>query len=213
MSRRLEPPPRPPIVDGPPAPRPKKKWLRWIWVVPVAGLLIYAAMVARERLLTDSRPATLSLKLQDWPGAQLHVDWEKEALPIQGARRGEIVFEDGGKTRTMELDASLLRLGSFAYARRSGNVKVKLSVYGDNGAAPSIEEVAEFNGPPPDDATPAPKPTAPTPNDERVVWEKQRADLEAQIKRLRGQLATETAKRQEFQNLVRVLENRLKLGK
>src|SRR5207302_168100 len=154
MNRRLEPPPHPPIVDEQPASRPKKKWLRWIWVVPVAGLLIYAAMVARERLFTDSRPATLSLKLQDWPGAQLHVDWEKEAQPIQIARRGEIVFEDAGKTRTMELDASHLRLGSFAYARRSGSVKVKLSVYGENSAAPAIEEVAEFNGSPPDDAPP-----------------------------------------------------------
>ena len=202
MNRPQEPPPITPVEE--PASRPRKKWLRLLWIIPAGGLLVYAALVARERLFTELRPATLSLKLQDWPGAQLHVDWEKHAQPIEVARRGEIVFEDAGKTRTVELDAPHLRLGSFAYARRSGNVKVKLSVYGDNSAAPAIEEVAEFNGPPPNDA-------APTPTVDPHIWAKEKADLETEIKRLRGQLATETATRQEFQNLVRVLENRLNL--
>jgi len=201
MNRRQEAA-QPRAIEEEPARRPKKKWLGWLSVIPVTGFLIYAAVVARERLFPEPRPATLSLKLQDWPGAQLHLDWEKAAQPIQLARRGEIVFEDDGKTRTVELDAPRLRLGSFAYARRSGTVKVKLSVYGENSVAPAMEEMAEFNGPPPDDATSA---------DDRVVWAKQKADLEAEIKRLRGQLATETARRQELQNLVRVLENRLHL--
>src|SRR2546421_7761901 len=41
------------------------------------------------------------------------------------------------------------------FRSRSGDVKVKLSVYGDNSEAPAIEEVAEFTGPPPEDAIPA----------------------------------------------------------
>ena len=192
-------------IDAQPTRWNKRRWLGWLSVIPVMGLLIYAAMVARERFFTESRPATLSLKLRDWPGAQLHVDWEKAAQPLEGARRGELVFNEAGKTRTIELDAAQLHLGSFAYARRSGNVKVKLSVYGENSSGPVIEEVAEFNGtPPPDDRPPAPL-------NEKPAWEKEKKDLQAEIKRLRGQLRTETAKRQELQNLVRVLENRLRL--
>src|SRR5205823_9026350 len=98
------------------------RWLKWLWAVPVLGLLVYAAVVFRDRFLPgDAHPATLSLRLQDWPGAQLHVNWEKQAQPFQAARRGEITFDDGGKLLNVPLDPAHLRLGSFAYARHSGN--------------------------------------------------------------------------------------------
>lgn len=185
----------------------RSRW-KWLWLLPVAAILVIVWFLFRDRLLPEPRPATLSVKLEDWPAAQLHVNWEGAAQPIESARRGEIAFEDGNKSTTVDLTPAQLRFGSFAYARRSGSVRVKLSLFDENNSAPVIEEVAEFNGtPPPEGARAAATNDAPTKNDPAAA--KQKAALEAEVKRLKGLLATETAKRQELQNLVRVLEARL----
>ena len=201
---------RPERSTGPAAPprktvrtRFKMSWWQLGWAVPLIAVALLAGFLAKDRYrlkaLAERRAETLSLKVQDAPGAQLHVDWDKQARPIQLAQRGVLDINDGGNHRTVDLDAMQLRQGSLTYGRRSGNVKVGLSVYGENNNVP-LTEAAEFLGPPPAN------PPAPDAHAQRT---KEKADLEAEIKRLRAQVAREQAKSQELQNLVRVLENRL----
>lgn len=184
--------------------RQRKSWMTWGWIIPLTALIIYGGVIAHQRLMNEPKAPTLSLALQDFPGAQLHVNWSKDALPVQMARRGELVFEDAGKKSTVQLDAAHLRQGSAAYARHSGNVKVKLSLYTQDTDAPAIEEVAEFNGPAPEDVIPV---------EERKAWEKQKSDLQAEIKRLRAELTTERTHRQDLQRLIRIMDQRLKAAK
>lgn len=189
----------PPIKDR--RTRSKISWWQLGWALPLIAIALLAGFLAKDRYRPEAHAETLSLKVQDAPGAQLHVDWDKQSRPIQVAQRGVLDINDGGNHRTVDLDAMQLRQGSLTYGRRSGDVKVGLSVYGENNSAP-LTEVAEFLGPP------AANPPAPDVNAARA---KEKADLEAEVKRLRAQLGREQAKSQELQNLVRVLENRLSI--
>jgi len=180
----------------------KKRWQQWFWAIPMAVLLLFAGLLAKDRYWTDALPPSLSLRVQDSPGAQLHIDWDRAAAAIQSAQRGVLQVDEGDTHKNIDLDASQLHHGGITYARHSGDVKVALALYGEGTAGPLAREEARFVGPSPV-AVPAPQ--------KQENFDKERAALEEQIRTLRAQLAREQNKSAELQNLVRVLETRLGL--
>jgi hypothetical protein len=181
-------------------PRREKSWRRWLWSIPIVALLAVAAWLVRERYLTEPPPpATFALKLQDTPGGQLRIEWDRAAQPIQMAHHGVLEIVDGGKSQTQTLDTTQLREGSITYGRSSGDVKVKLTVFGQNDAAPG-SEMAQFVGLPPGDSPDA---------ESRRRWDKERTALQTEIKRLRSQLVRESSKNQQLQKLVRIRQQRV----
>lgn len=181
-------------------PRRKKSWRRWLWSIPIVALLAVAALLVRERYLTEPPPpATFALKMQDTPGGQLRIEWDRAAKPIQMAHHGVLEIVDGGKSQTQTLDTTHLREGSLTYGRSSGDVKVKLTVFGQNNAAPA-SEMAQFVGLRPGDSPGA---------ESRRRWDEERAALQTEIKRLRLQLERESSKNQQLLNLIRILQQRV----
>jgi hypothetical protein len=180
-------------------PRRKKSLWRWLWSIPIVALLAAAAWLVRERYLTEPPPpATFALNMQDTPGGQLRIEWDRAAKPIQTAHHGILEIVDGGKSQTQTLDTTHLREGSITYGRSSGDVKVELTVFGQNNAAPA-SEMAQFVGLPPG-ASPGAE------NQRR--WDKERAALQTEIKRLRSQLGRESSQNQQLQSLIRILQQR-----
>jgi hypothetical protein len=183
-------------------PRRKKSKLRWLWSIPIVALLGFGALFVKERYFTETPPpATFALQLQDGLGGQMRIVWDKEAKPIQAAAHGVIEIMDGGKAQILALDAAQLRQGVTTYGRRSGDVKVKLSVFQQNGNA-AAAEMAQFLGPLPGD---------PAGDKRQRAWDKEKADLQAEIKLLRSQLAQESGRSQQLSKLVRILQTRLDL--
>jgi hypothetical protein len=181
-------------------PRRKKSKLRWLWSIPIVALLVFGALLVKERYFAEtSPPATFALQLEDGLGGQMRIVWDKEAKPIRSAGRGVLDIVDGGKTQTLPLDASQLRQGNVTYPRHSGDVKVKLSVFQQNSNVASAE-MAQFLGSLPADQA----------NDERQrAWDKEKAGLQDEIKRLRSQLVRESARNQQLSTLNRILQTRL----
>jgi hypothetical protein len=141
----------------------------------------------------------MALRVQDSPGAQLHIDWDRGAKAVEAARRGVLQVDEGDTHKSVDLNSSQLRQGTITYARHSGDVRVKLTLFGEDPAAPLVEE-ARFVGP---------APALMPPPEKQDVSGKDKADLEAQIRTLRAQLAKESSRNAELQTLVRVLETRL----
>ncbi len=179
----------------------KKRWQQWFWAIPISGLIIFAGLLAKDRYWSEAPPPSLSLRVQDSPGAQLHVDWDRATPAIQSAQRGILQVDEGDSHKTINLDAAQLRQGNLTYARHSGDVKVALLLYGEGSTAPLAEEEARFVGP-------SPVVVAPPPQKHETV-DQEKVELEAEIRTLRAQLARESSKNAELQNLVRVLETRL----
>jgi hypothetical protein len=168
----------------------------------MATLLLFAGLLAKDRYWSDALPPSLSLRVQDSAGAQLHIDWDRAAPAVQNAQRGVLQVDEGDTHKTIDLDASQLRHGGITYARHSGDVKAALALYGEGTAGPLAQEEARFVGP---------SPVVVPPPQKQENFEKERADLEEQIHTLRAQLAKEQGRSAELQNLVRVLETRLGL--
>jgi proteasome lid subunit RPN8/RPN11 len=180
----------------------KKRWQQWFWAIPMATLLLFAGLLAKDRYWSDALPPSLSLRVQDSAGAQLHIDWDRAAPAVQNAQRGVLQVDEMDTHKTIDLDASQLHHGGITYARHSGDVKAALALYGEGTGGPLAQEEARFVGP---------SPVVVPPPQKQENFEKERADLEEQIHTLRAQLAKEQGRSAELQNLVRVLETRLGL--
>lgn len=179
----------------------KKRWQQWFWAIPLAALLIFTGLLAKDRYWNETPPPSISLRVQDSAGAQLHIDWDRTAPAVQNALRGVLQVEEGGVHKAIDMNAAQLQKGSVTYARHSSDVKVALTLFGESSTTPLAEEEARFVGPT--------LVVAPPPVEKHEPWEKEKAELESQIRTLRAQVAKESNKSAELQNLVRVLETRL----
>lgn len=178
-----------------------RRWLRWLWAIPVVVALAVAGWLLTVRYFEPPPASGLALRLQDSPGSQLHIDWDRDSRAIQVAQRGLLEISDDGQARNFDLDAEQLQKGTFTYVRRSGNVRVKLRVVNVNDVAHPVEEIAQFVGAAADDP--------PAAHENPPAWQKEKTDLESQIKQLRVQVATESAKNKQQEDVIRVLETRL----
>ncbi len=139
-----------------PEPGPRR---RWLWVA-VALVLVAAIAVATALLIMRQEkpaPSSLALSALDLDG-QLRIAWDREAAAVRQATSGSLEIVDGDKRLVLPFSAAGLRRGSVTYARKSGNVEVRLTVTPLGGGA--VEELVRFVG-----ATPAadPKPEAAAP--------------------------------------------------
>ena len=98
------------------------------------------------------------------------------------------------------LTPQALALGRYAYQRKSGDVEVRMSV--ENAGGAKTWEASRFLGR-------APSANSPDP----AELEKRRADLQAEVDRLRRENAAQAAKIQQLERTLRVLETRLGIEK
>jgi len=135
LTRLAEPPPR------------LRRRISLFWpavLAAIAGLLVALFWLTRP-------PERLALRVFDTAG-QLRIIWD----PVLKPESGRLEIVDGDSRFSIDLPPEQLRSGSFTYARRSGNVNVRLVVLRP-GAEPLAEtasylggggELAESNPPP-----------------------------------------------------------------
>jgi proteasome lid subunit RPN8/RPN11 len=121
----------------------RRKWY-------AASLIVLAGAVLGLWLLVFSHRG-LTLFATDM-GGQLRIVWDRGARAIDHATGGSIVIEDHGVRTQVNLTAADLHSGSIFYARQSGDVAVRLTVY--EPGSPPIAETTRFllpggNAPPP----------------------------------------------------------------
>ncbi len=80
------------------------------------------------------QPARLGLSLAS-TDATVHVLWDRHSPGLRGAERGTIEVVDGAKTNRYEFGKDELRLGSFLYARHTGDVLIRMKVFDRQGQA------------------------------------------------------------------------------
>jgi len=95
------------------------------------GTFLATALAAAVILLSffywRAQKQELSLSVADSSG-QLRITWNREANSVQAGRHGQLEITDGAQKFRVELDPEQLRGGAAIYARRSGDVTVRLRV-------------------------------------------------------------------------------------
>ncbi|SRR5579883_256093 len=189
-------PSAPVLLDEPGQPR----RLRWLWAVlglglvaGGAGILVGTRPLARSAASGPPRlPPALHLAATEEAG-QLRIRWDREAPPLASAKSGALEIADGETRTTIPMDASGLRNGTFAYARQSAQVRVRLLLQEPDGHW--VEESTGFAAPLP------PRPAGPSPAE---------TDLRQENEQLRSQLEKEKQRVEELTREVRIQQELLK---
>lgn len=137
------PPPVPVLVPKSPRPE-RRRGRRWLWIAAPLLALAIAGGFALSRVWLRDRNNALALRLADSNG-QLRIEWNRLAGPIREAQSGLLEILDGGQKTEIHFDGERLREGSVMYARRAGEVDVRLEVLAADGRR--VEETVQFIGP------------------------------------------------------------------
>lgn len=197
------PPPPKALLPTPAAAVPRRgPWppdrRQWIWAIPaLLAFLVFAMLLYRPR----ANPApSLAFQVAD-EGGELRMAWDKNSEPVQNAVGGLLEIHDGQAPVEFKLEREKLRRGTFSYARKSGDLELRLTVYRANN--PPLQESARFVGPPP----------GRPPADDSAEVRRQRDSLQTEADRLREALRKETRRSQQLERAVRILENRLEVDR
>jgi hypothetical protein len=177
-----------------PAPAPRSKW-PWL-VVWGAAVLVLIILGLRYYVMAPSvDPLALTLVEQH---GQLQIQWNHSARPVVAAVRGTLSIRDGRTPRAFPLTPQDLEHGAFTYQRASDDVEIRMSV--ENAGGDKVEESTTFLGAAPVQAESEEKTKA---------AEKERADLQTEIDRLRRDNAGQAARIQELERNLKILQARL----
>jgi proteasome lid subunit RPN8/RPN11 len=175
-----------------PAPPPRKKWP---WLVGWALLVIVAVVFGLRYWMTRPVTEPVGLSVLEREG-QLRIEWNRSARPVTAAVRGALVINDGKDTQTFALSPRELTTGSFTYARKSGDVEVRMQVEDAEGAR--VQEASRFLGQPPVKIDQA----------ELSDLKAKRAELQAEVERLTKSNQQQQEKIQELQRTVQIMQAR-----
>jgi proteasome lid subunit RPN8/RPN11 len=193
-----EPTAAPEPTPAPPATR-RRARSRWLMALGLACAAAAGLFFTLPLLDTPPRTEALALKVRD-AGDDLLLEWNR-ACPLFGqAASAALVIEDGGRRHELALAPHELETGSLTYSRESGEVVFRLTLTFPN--REPVTEMAHFVG-----APPAPPPASPAPEDPAEIER-----LQAEINRLRSELAAEAARTRKLLQEIQTLEKRLKPG-
>ncbi len=126
-----------PIAAPPPAfigrAQPRTGWL-WIplsFISMLMGVVIgFQAAVTMETRVTASTGDEFSLALSvAQSGDNLSLRWDRQTAAIRSARKGILEIEEGGYTKSVDLDGPQLQSGSLIYRNSTNAVRFRLTVY------------------------------------------------------------------------------------
>ncbi len=113
-------------------------WCSWWMQAPLVLCLLFAdglmgfsaAQQVNKLVPAESGPRdpyALSLMVFEY-GNNLHLTWDRRALPIAAGERGLLLITDGEQTRSMDLTPSQLQSASVVYRRVNSQVRFRLEV-------------------------------------------------------------------------------------
>jgi len=169
---------------------------RWPWIAAGALVAIVLAVVAWNYYSVPPLPPSLGLVMIEREG-QLQIEWDPTSSPILLGAQGELNISDGGESQTVSLSPAGLASGKFVYARKTGDVEVRMAVTTTN--RQRVEEASRFLGRPPE----APK------SDELDAIQVETKRLQTENARLKRENGRQAQRVQELERTVLILQSRL----
>jgi hypothetical protein len=180
-----------------PEPVPSRRTFRWLWLAPGFLAVITAVVVLRSRSHTEvpSPPPAIAFHIVEGDG-RLRLEWDGKAPVLAGAR-AVLAIDDGNNHSDVTLTQAALRAGGMAYVRHSPELQVRMTVYPARGA--SFAESAHL-------VTGA----LAAPSAELIQLRRELDRVTLENKTLRDDLTRESARAARSENLLRILQQRLK---
>lgn len=205
----------PPVVEKPPAGTPPAETpsftmqassfggARWLWIG--LGLLAFALIIFLVTQRTAS-PAAASFGLRAAAlGDSIEISWDRDSTPVWNGERASIKIQDGPDTKQLSLSSDQLHAGKTMYARETPDVAIEMTIY--DAAGHEAHEFARFIAPAPYAPSSSQSPQSNDANQLRA----ERDNLASQVEKLKEDVRKQAARADQAEDLVRILENRLKI--
>lgn len=163
-----------------------------IGVVAAAAILAILGLRYFESRMT-AEPISLAVSEKD---GQLQIRWNRASNTITSAARGSLEITDGREKQDVALTPQELALGNFTYARKTGDVRVRMLVAG---SGRQIEEGSRFLGKEPEVVD----------SNELDLLKVQRDALQDEVTRLREQNSQQTERIQQLERTLTVMRTRM----
>jgi hypothetical protein len=176
---------------------------KWLWIG--LGLLALGLVIFLFTQRTAS-PAVASFGLRVAAmGDKIEISWDRDSTPVWNGQRASIKIQDGPDTKQLSLAADQLHAGKTTYARETPDVAIEMIIYEPAGR--ESHEFARFIAPAPYAPSSPPSPQSSDLNQLRS----ERDGLATQVQKLKEDVRKEAARADQAEQLVRILENRLRV--
>lgn len=121
----------PPAFIGMAQPRTGWLWIPLSFISMLVGVVIgFQAAVTMATRVTASTGDEFSLALSvAQSGDNLSLRWDRQTAAIRSARKGILEIEEGGYTKSVNLDGPQLQNGALIYRNSTNAVRFRLTVY------------------------------------------------------------------------------------
>jgi len=184
-------------IAGPQLMKPAAPKRKWAWLAVWFAVVVVGAILGLRYWMLSSGSDPISLAVVERDG-QLQIEWNRSSKPVAGAARGSLDIIDGPDSKTVRLTPQQLASGHFTYARKSGDIEVRMTVEDAGGG--KTQEASRFLGR---------APSAPASSQELSDLQRRRDELQSEVSRLRRENDDQAAKIQQLERTLRVLQARL----
>ncbi|MEQ1886885.1 MAG: hypothetical protein ABL967_17620 [Bryobacteraceae bacterium] len=176
-----------------------RKSRTWLWMAVGFVAIAAAAMFGLRYYTPQVNREPIGLNVLERDG-QLQVQWSHTSPTVLEANNGVLEIVDGLDNRKVQLSSADLSKGSFTYARKTGDVQVRLEVRDRQGSA--SQESSHYLG-----AEPARLDAS-----EADVMQLEKNTLQDEVARLREQNASQAARIQQLERTLTIMQTRLNLA-
>jgi len=175
---------------------------RWLWVISVLVVLAGVVFLVMQKGTPAPAP-TFSLRVGT-VNDSVEISWDRDSIPVRNGEYASIQVQLGANSKQISLSSNELHAGTSVYLRESGDVAVQMTIYG---AGREFHEFARLVNRPVPATTARPEPQ-PQPTSQLRT---ERDSLQNQLQLLKEQVRKEAARADQAEDVVRILENRLKI--
>jgi hypothetical protein len=184
---------------------------RWLWAVAVLLVLVVIGAAFTNKYAPSS-DGSFPLRIYD-AGNSVRIEWDSQSPLIRSARLAVLDIQDGKKTERIALTDEQLHAGKWSYERNSEDLELRMIVFPENqaGIQQYVRLVSPRTGPPiqpprKEKTSPQSIPPAAVESNPRPIAQ---AASEDEVKHLKQELSKQSARAQQLQDVVRILQNRI----
>ncbi len=176
----------------------------WLWLISVLVVLAGIGFLVMQKRTPAPAPS-FSLRLGT-VGDSVEISWDRDSIPVRNGEYASLQIQYGSNTKQISLSSGELHAGSAVYVREPGDVAVQMTIYG---SGREFHEFARLVTRPAVSA-PSPRPS-PEPQAGTGQLRTERDNLQTQVQALKEQIRKEASRADQAEDVVRILENRLKV--
>jgi len=180
-------------------PYPEGRSRSWIWIALLVLAFAAAAVVGLRYFGPQLNPEPIALTVLERDG-QLQIQWNHSSRTVLDATNAVLEIVDGTDSRKIELSSTDLAMGNFTYARRSGDVQIRMEIRNSRGT--STQEASRFLGAAPEHVD----------ANEVDVLKLEHDSLQDEVTRLRTQNAAQAARIQQLERTLTIMQTRLNVN-